>query len=267
MILDRFRLDGHVALVTGASRGIGRACAIALAEAGADVAIAARSVDTLQATAQIIDDLGRSVLPINADLSDTSGYGDLIDRVSEWRGRLDTLVNNVGGAMPRPFAATTPGFLERSFHFNVTTAFAMTQGCLPLLLESDNASVVNISSLVGRITNRGIVGYGTAKAALNHMTRLTAQDLAPRVRVNAIGVGSTATSALEVVLSNDDLRERMVAQTPMKRIGDATDIAAACLYLASPAASYITGTVLAVDGGCDGPNLDHGLPDLAPGDV
>jgi 7-alpha-hydroxysteroid dehydrogenase len=122
--------------------------------------------------------------------------------------------------------------------------------------------VINISSVMGRVAGRGYLAYGTAKAALAHYTRLAAADLAPRIRVNAIAVGSVATSALDIVLTDDELRERMERTTPLGRIGDPEDIAAAVLFLASPAGGYITGKIIEVDGGLGQPNLDLGLPDL-----
>ena len=121
---------------------------------------------------------------------------------------------------------------------------------------------MNISSAIGRLRDRGFVAYGTAKAALTHMTRLLAADLAPKVRVNAIAVGSTATSALETVLENAELHDEMVRRTPLQRLGEPEDIALAALYLSSPAASWITGKVLEVDGGLEEANLELGLPDL-----
>ena len=115
---------------------------------------------------------------------------------------------------------------------------------------------------MGRVAGRGFLAYGTAKAALAHYTRLAARDLAPRIRVNAIAVGSVATSALDIVLTNDELRGQMESATPLGRIGDAEEIAATVLYLASPAGGFVTGKVLEVDGGTEAPNLDLGLPDL-----
>jgi len=122
--------------------------------------------------------------------------------------------------------------------------------------------VVNISSVIGRVSGRGYLAYGTAKAAVAQYTRLAAADLAPRIRVNAIAVGSVATSALDIVLTNDELRGQMERTTPLGRIGDPAEVAAAVLFLASPAAGYITGKILEVDGGLDRPNLDFGFPDL-----
>ena len=130
------------------------------------------------------------------------------------------------------------------------------------MLERGGGAIVNISSAIGRLSDRGFVVYGTAKAALTHMTRLMAADLAPRIRVNAIAVGSVATSALETVLTDDALRTQMEDGTPLRRLGQPDDIALAALYLASPVGSFVTGKVLEVDGGLEAPNLALGLPDL-----
>ncbi len=164
--------------------------------------------------------------------------------------------------MPNAFLDTSVRAFEKAFHFNVTTAFRLTQLAVPHMLDREGASVVNISSAIGRMSDRGFAAYGTAKGALTHLTRLLAADLAPRVRVNGIAVGSVATSALQVVLDSDEIHDEMVARTPLKRLGDPTDIAAAALWLASPAGSWVTGKVVEVDGGLEAPNLALGLPDL-----
>jgi 7-alpha-hydroxysteroid dehydrogenase len=261
MILDRFLLTDRVAIVTGAGRGIGAAIALAYAEAGADVVIAARTLEQLETVAAGVRSVGRRARVIQADVSDLDTLPGLVTTAIEEFGRLDIVVNNAGGTAPRAFLDTSPGALERSFHFNVTTAFVLSKAAAPYLLEAGGASIVNIGSAMGRLADRGFVAYGTAKGALAHMTRLLANDLAPRVRVNAIAVGSVATSALEGVL-DDDLRTRMESATPLRRLGEAEDIAAAALWLASPAGSFVTGKVVEVDGGIEAPNLALGLPDL-----
>ncbi len=262
MILDRFAMTGTVAIVTGAGRGIGAATAIALAEAGADVVISARTADQLGEVAEQVAAVGRRAVVVAADLSDLDAVAGLVDQTRDAYGRLDLVVNNVGGAMPRPFMDTSPGRLEQAFHFNVSTAHALLRPAVPLMLEGDGGSVVNISSAMGRMAGRGYLAYGTAKGALAHYTRLAAADLSPRIRVNAIAVGSVATSALDIVMQTDELRLALESGTPLKRIGDPADIASAVIYLASEAGSYITGKILEVDGGIQSPNLDMGLPDV-----
>jgi 7-alpha-hydroxysteroid dehydrogenase len=205
---------------------------------------------------------GQRALVFPADVNDVSVLDEFVAATVARFGRLDIVVNNAGGSMPQPFLDTSVGAFERAFHFNVTTAFALTKAATPHLLDGGHGAVVNISSAMGRMRDRGFVAYGTAKAALAHMTRLAAADLAPRVRVNAIAVGSVATSALEIVLTNDALRAEMIDGTPLRRLGEPDDIALAALYLASDAASFVTGKVFEIDGGLEAPNLALNLPDL-----
>ncbi|MGW5227357.1 SDR family oxidoreductase [Nocardia niigatensis] len=262
MILDTFRLDGRVAVVTGAGRGIGAATALALAEAGADVAISARTPAQLDEVAGKIHALGRRAITVPADLSDLSAVTALAETAASELGRIDIVVNNVGGTMPNTFLTTTPEFLEEAFRFNVSTAHALTRAAVPHMLKNDGGSVVNISSMMGRAPGRGFLAYGTAKAALAHWTRLAAADLSPRIRVNAIAVGSVLTSALEVVAQQPEMKKQMEDATPLHRLGEPWEIAAAIVYLSSRAGGYITGKVLEVDGGIVAPNLDLPIPDL-----
>ncbi|MCV7150817.1 SDR family oxidoreductase [Mycolicibacterium pyrenivorans] len=263
MILDRFRLDGQVAVVTGAGRGLGAAMALAFAEAGADVVIAARTRSQLEEVAAQIGATGRRAHVVVADLARPDDTATLADQAVEAFGKLDIVVNNVGGTMPNALLSTSTKDMRDAFTFNVATAHALTTAAVPLMLEhSGGGSVINITSTMGRLAGRGFAAYGTAKAALAHYTRLSALDLAPRIRVNAIAPGSILTSALDIVASNDDLRTPMEQATPMRRLGDPLDIAAAAVYLASPAGSYLTGKMLEVDGGLTFPNLDLPIPDL-----
>jgi 7-alpha-hydroxysteroid dehydrogenase len=264
VILDRFKVDGQVAVVTGAGRGIGAATAVALAQAGADVLLAARSRDQLEKVATQVEEAGRRAVVVPADLRDLDAVASLADTALDELGRLDIVVNNVGGTIPNALLDTDPAYLEEAFHFNVSTAHALVRAAVPHLLRDGGGSIVNISSVVGRVSGRGYLAYGTAKAALTHYTRLAARDLSPHVRVNAIAVGSVMTSALEFVASDARTKAEMEAATPLGRIGEAEDVAAAVLYLCSRAGGYLTGKLLEVDGGLEQPNLDLRLPDLGP---
>ena len=263
MILDRFRLDDRVAVVTGAGRGLGAAIATAFAEAGADVLIASRTRAELGAVAEVVHGLGRRAHVVVADLAHPEATAELATAALGTFGRLDIVVNNVGGTMPGPLLSTTAKSMRDAFTFNVATAHALTAAAVPVMLEhSGGGSIINITSTMGRLAGRGFAAYGTAKAALAHYTKLAALDLAPRIRVNAIAPGSMLTSALDIVAENEALRTPMERATPLRRLGDPEDVAAAAVYLASPAGSYLTGKVLEVDGGLTFPNLDLPLPDL-----
>ncbi|HET6810310.1 MAG TPA: SDR family oxidoreductase [Acidimicrobiales bacterium] len=260
-LLDRFRLDGKVAIVTAASRGIGEASALALAECGADVVIAARTSSDLEAVAGRITALGRRAVPVTCDLSELTSMRLLTDAAVADLGGVDIVVNNVGGTMPAPLLDTSTRALEGAFRFNVATAYELTRRAVPHMLERGSGSIINITSAMGRLSDRGYAAYGTAKAALAHLTRLMAADLAPRIRVNAIAPGSIETASLASVL-NDELRALMISGTPMRRLGTVEDIAVGIVYLASDAGSFLTGKVLEIDGGLTVPNLSLGLPDL-----
>ena len=267
-ILDRFAVTDHAAIVTGAGRGLGAATAVALAEAGADVLISARTEAQLDRVAQAVRATGRRCLVVAADLSDLDATAGLAQAAYDEFGRLDTVVNNVGGTFPTEFLKTTNDFLNDAFSFNVTTAHALSVAAVPLMLRSADQpgaqkSIVTISSMMGRTADRGFIAYGTAKAALAHWTRMAAQDLSPRIRVNGIYVGSIMTSALEYVAGQPEMMDQLESKTPLGRVGEPEDIAAAVLYLASRAGQYVTGKMLEVDGGIQQPTLDLGFPDVS----
>jgi len=262
MGLDQFRLDGKVAIVTGAGRGIGAATATMFAEAGADVVIGARTEEQLAAVAAEIEGHGRRAEVVAGDLSSRDGLATLVDTAVASFGGIDVIVNNVGGSMPQGFMDTSENAFDGAMRWNVTTAFNLSQLAVPHMLDRPGANIVNIASTAGLFASRGFAAYGTAKAALIHLTKALAQDLAPKIRVNAVCPGAIATSALDIVLQTPELERAMSDATPLGRLGRPEEIAAAALYLAAPASAYTTGQFLGVDGGITGSNLDMGIADL-----
>jgi 7-alpha-hydroxysteroid dehydrogenase len=266
VILDRFRLDGKVAVVTGGGKGIGRGIALGFAEAGATVVVAARTAADIDAVAAEIGAAGGRALAVPTDVMQSSDLDALVATTVDELGRLDILVNNAGGTPPRPAMATSERFFEASLRFNATAPFLLTKLAAQAMVDTaGGGAVVNISSRSSDMVQTAFVAYGAAKAALNMLTRNMAAELAPRVRVNAISVGGVATDALAMVLTDDGLRQQFEAGTPMGRAGTPEDIACAALYLASDAASWVTGKVFQVDGGVEAPAISVPVPPLQPG--
>ncbi len=227
--------------------------------------ISARTETQLDVVAEQVRDTGRRCLVVPADLSDLDAVAGLARAAYDEFGRLDTVVNNVGGTFPTEFLKTTNEFLNQAFSFNVTTAHALSVAAVPLMLKTApdaQKSIVTISSMMGRTADRGFIAYGTAKAALAHWTKMAARDLSPRIRVNGIYVGSIMTSALEYVAGQPEMMDQLETKTPLGRVGEPEDIAAAVLYLSSTAGQYVTGKLLEVDGGIQQPTLDLGFPDV-----
>jgi 7-alpha-hydroxysteroid dehydrogenase len=262
VILDRFKLTDRVAIVTGAGKGIGAGTARALAEAGADVVVAARTVADIEETAAAVRERGRRSLAVPCDVTRTEDLERLVAATVAEFGRVDVLVNNAGGWLPRPLMDTSEKAFEAAHRFNVTSAFLLMRLVVPPMVAGDGGAIVNISSRAGSMVQPGFTAYGTAKAGLSFMTRLAAPELAPKIRINAIEVGGVETSALEMVLSDDSVRRELEDNTPMRRVGQVEDIAACVVYLASPAASWVTGKVFEIDGGVDHPAFTIPVPEL-----
>lgn len=259
---ELFRLDGCVAMVGGAGRGIGAATAAVLAQAGATVAVVSRTTEQIEAVAASIVDAGGAALAVSADLSDPASTEVAIERVVGELGGLDVLVGVTGGSFPKAFLDTSDRSLTMAFERNVVDGLRLVRLAVPHLSASPHASVVLISSAIGHVTGRGYVAYGAAKAGLDHAVQLLSLELNPKIRVNAVAPGAVLTGALELLPGDHDVLADLAANTPLRRVGTVEDIAAAVWYLASPAASYVTGQILAVDGGLVVPNLVTGQLDL-----
>lgn len=262
MLLDRFRVEDKVALITGGGKGLGKAIALGLAEAGANVIVAARTLEEVEAVAAEARALGREALAVRADVTKREDLEALRDAAFERFGHVDILVNNAGGAPHIPLLRTSEEAFEHALRFNVTQAFLLSRMLAPKMIERGDGKILNISSSLGRIVGRGFVAYGTAKAALEHMTRLMANELAPKVRVNALSCGAIETEALGKFLANESVRKGLVDRTPLRAVGSPEDVAAAALFLCSDASRYITGRVLPVDGGIVTSNTPFDIPDL-----
>lgn len=243
-----FRLDGEVALVTGAGAGIGRAIAQTFAAAGAAVVVTDRAhVDAQKVAVDIANSGGRS-LALACDVTEPEQLDAAVAGAIGTFGRLTILVNNAGGGGPKPFDMPMSDF-RWAYDLNVFSLFRLTQLAAPHMAEAGGGAVLNISSMAGENRNQRMASYGSSKAAVNHLTRNIAFDLGPRgIRVNAIAPGAIRTDALASVLT-PEVETAMLRHTPLGRLGEAADIANAALFLCSRAASWISGQVLTVSGG------------------
>jgi len=249
-LLDRFTLHDSVAIVTGAGRGIGRAIALAYAEAGARVVCAARTVADVESVAAEIRAAGGEAIAVRCDVNDDAMRQATVAAALEAFGRITHLVNNAGGAGPNDPLKMSAEEFEQVLRFNVSSAYALTQLCVPHMRQAGGGNILNITSGAARYTQPQFSAYGAAKAALSQLTRLLAHDFAPAVRVNAIAPGPILTDALNRVMP-EQMRTAMEQNTPMKCLGEVEDISAAALYLATPASRWVTGKIIEVDGGAE----------------
>jgi 7-alpha-hydroxysteroid dehydrogenase len=247
-VVDRFRLDSQVTLVTGAAAGIGRAIAKVFAAAGSAVVVTDRNEDGAGLVAEDIRAAGGRAIGLACDVTKEADLEAAVSAAADGFGALTILVNNAGGGGPKPFDMPMSDF-EWAYQLNVFSLFRLTQLAAPHMQKAGGGAVLNISSMAGENTNVRMASYSSSKAAVNHLTRNVAFDLGPMgIRVNCIAPGAIKTDALAKVMT-PEIEKAMLKHTPLGRLGEADDIANAALFLCSPAASWVSGQVLTVSGG------------------
>jgi NAD(P)-dependent dehydrogenase (short-subunit alcohol dehydrogenase family) len=245
-----FSLEGKVALVTGAARGIGRACALACAAAGADVVIGVRNVEAVADLLAELKTTGRRILAVTMDIADSSQISEAIAEAVTAFGKIDVLVNNVGVAPGNLAELVEEKDLDRILDVNIKGTFLVTQAVARHMIEKKSGRIINISSQAGTVTLRGEAIYCMSKAAINHLSRCLAAEWAQYgITVNTVAPTFIWTDSTRPVLADPDFYARTVGHIPLGRIGDTDDVVGAVVYLASPAAALVTGTNLLVDGG------------------
>jgi 7-alpha-hydroxysteroid dehydrogenase len=253
IIKEAFSLANKTAIITGAGKGIGKAIGLTFAQAGANVVFAARTQADIDAAVIEAQHYGVKAIAIVCDALDDQQLVSLVPKTIEAFGRIDIVVNNAGGTMPKPMQQISAKSFRRAMDFNMTTAFLLSQAAIPYLRES-KGNIINIASAAGRLVQPLFTSYGTVKAGVIHMTKMMAAELAPDIRVNVISPGSIMTEALDFFI-DDENKEKMRKLTPLQQLGQPEDIAMAALYLASPAARWVTGKDIQVDGGTENTNL------------
>jgi NAD(P)-dependent dehydrogenase (short-subunit alcohol dehydrogenase family) len=246
-----FDLTGKNAFVTGASRGIGRAIAVAFAEAGADVALVARSADGLAETAAAIDALGRTAYVLPADVTSYDAVADAVGQAIDQLGSLDVVVNNAGGSnFMVPFRDLRLTGWDKLIQLNLSSTVYVCHAVAGHLLDRGHGSVINVASVAGVASSPTMTPYGASKAAVISLTKSLAVEWAKDgVRVNALCPGWTATDLNRTLWEDPVLGPATIATTPMGRWATAGEMAGPAVFLGSDASSYMTGQVLVVDGG------------------
>jgi len=250
MGLDLFSLKGKVAVVTGASRGFGRAIALGLAESGADVVLAARTVSALEELGREIEGLGRRALPVQADMGDAAAIDRLAKATIETFGKVDILVNNAGVGGSQPFLNIAADEWQRILDINLKGYVLCTQAFGKYMFKAKYGRVINISSAMGEYPLPYLTHYAASKGAINALTKSLAQEWATRgITVNAIAPSYFETDMVKESKENEQANALIMSRTPIKRYGKVEELVGLVNYLACDNASYMTGAVIPLDGG------------------
>jgi NAD(P)-dependent dehydrogenase (short-subunit alcohol dehydrogenase family) len=248
--LDALRLDGRAAIVTGASRGLGRAMALALAGAGADVALASRSVAELEETARAIEKLGRRALVVPTDVTVYSQVEALVERAAQTLGRLDIVVNNSGIAAVIPVAEMPPEDFRRTVEVNLVGVFNGCRAAAGRLIAQKSGKIINLASVLGASGLPGYAAYSASKGGVIALTRALAVEWARYdIQVNAMAPGWFVTDMNSQAFDDPKVRERLLRDVPARRTGRLEEIGPLVVYLASSASDYMTGQTVFLDGG------------------
>ncbi len=247
---ELFDLSGKTAIVTGGANGIGKATALRLAQAGANIVIADLKLEDANAAAQEIESYGVKALAVECNILKDDDLVAMVDKVVAAFGTINILINNAGGGgggRENPSKISVDD-IRRDFELNVFSGWRLCQLCVPHMKKSGYGSIVFTTSMSSLNKDPNMSGYAGSKAAVNHMVANLAHDFGPEVRINAVGPGATRTDALKTVLT-PDIEKKMLAHTPIKRLGEADDIAGAMLYFASPISTWVSGQTIFVNGG------------------
>jgi len=249
-VFDAFRLDGKVAIVTGASRGLGKAMALALAEAGADLVLVSRSRADLETTAKAIEALGRRTLVIPIDISAFHDAQAVAQETLATFNQIDILVNNAGVAVVKPLVELAPEEWERVLATNLTGTYNLCRAVGPHLIRQGAGKVINIASVLGLTGLPGYAAYSASKGGIIALTRVLAVEWARfNVQVNCIAPGWFVTPMNERAFADEKIRERLLRNVPARRTGRPEELGPLAVYLASAASDYMTGEVIVIDGG------------------
>jgi NAD(P)-dependent dehydrogenase (short-subunit alcohol dehydrogenase family) len=251
MLLDSFDVKDKVIIITGSSSGIGKDCAKNFLELGAKVCINGRNDERLNLALNELNEYKQNIMGVVADGRREEDVTELIDKVINRFGKVDVLINNAGGSFPIKAEQLSSNGFNSVIQTNLHTVFHFSKAVLPYFKAQGKGKIINISSVAGMQPSPNEAHYGTSKAAVNHLTKTLAQEWGEyNIQVNAIAPGPIMTKNAEEHLWSNPKKKKMVeSQIALSRIGSTIDVFYACLYLASPAADYVTGTILNVDGG------------------